>query len=140
MSKEHNYYATFIAVAEDCPNATGEVPPVRVGKRSAANVHFEMAVEQAGTFTQEQILFATHLNAKGLDPAAHPEGGETWDAFYSKGQPCLRASALGKRYGWGVHFDAEGRVTAVAAGGDEYDRFAADADLAHTRAMRSRRA
>lgn len=31
----------------------------------------------------------------------------------SKGQPCLRSSDLGKRYGWGVHSDGKGRVAIV---------------------------
>jgi len=32
-------------------------------------------------------------------------------ALLSKPHPCLRASMLPKRYGWGVHYDGNGRIT-----------------------------
>lgn len=131
--------ATFIAVAEDCPATTGEVPVARRGAKTAAVVHYEMACLSRYEFTQPQVLFAAELAKKGLDPAEHPEGGATWEAFFSKGQPCLRASALGKRYGWGVHFDARGRVAAYAVDSAEYQRFARDAAVKQTRAMRNSR-
>ncbi len=50
--------------------------------------------------------------------------GRIWKAFdqtfFSKGQPCLRASDLGKKYGWGIHSDGEGRVALFAVGSPEY--------------------
>jgi len=46
-------------------------------------------------------------------PAARAE-------FFSKGQPCLRSSPLGKRYGWGVHCDSTGRVALLALESDAY--------------------
>ena len=134
----HNYYATFISVAEDCPAATAESPPPRA-KASAAQIHLQMTRDAAYSHTQEQVLFRTHLNAKGLDPADHPEGGTTWQEFFSKGQACLRASALGKRYGWGLHFDAQGRVAAVPVESEQYERLAEDASLPQLKAMRSSR-
>jgi hypothetical protein len=30
--------------------------------------------------------------------------------LFSKGHPCLRASALTKRYGFGAHYDEKGRI------------------------------
>ncbi|MFB7893762.1 DUF6157 family protein [Microbacterium sp. NPDC056044] len=59
--------------------------------------------------------------------------------FFAKGQPCLRSSPLGKRYGWGIHHDDQGRVALYPVESDEYRRFADDAALAHTQAMRSAR-
>ncbi|WP_298711512.1 DUF6157 family protein [Micrococcus sp. 2A] len=38
------------------------------------------------------------------------------EAFFAKSQACLRASPLGKRHGWGLHHDAEGRVALVPLG------------------------
>jgi hypothetical protein len=34
----------------------------------------------------------------------------------------MRASMLPKKYGWGVHSDAEGRLALVAVGSDSYRR------------------
>ena len=132
--------ATFIAVADDCPATRGEVPAARKGTKTAATVHHEMACEAPYRYTQSQILFAAELAKKGLDPAEHPEGGATWQAFYAKGQPCLRCSPLGKRYGWGLHLDAQGRVAGYPVDSAEYRRLSADASLTRTRAMRNRRA
>lgn len=136
---DHNYYATFISVADDCPVEAGEEPPARGGRATAAQVHLHLARDEAGAHTQERILYRTHLNAKGLDATEHPEGSPTWQAFFSKGQPCLRSSALAKRYGWGFHFDDAGRVTAVPLGSEAYERFAADPTLRQLKAMRSSR-
>ena len=134
-----NYHSTFIAVAEDCPVQVAMEPPQRGARTSAAQIHLAMARDHAGTYTQEQILFHTHLHTKGLDPTDHPEQGETWVAFFSKGQPCLRTSPLAKRYGWGLLFDDHGRVTAVARESELYDRLLRDPRLRQLRAMRSKR-
>ncbi|WP_295010500.1 DUF6157 family protein [uncultured Microbacterium sp.] len=82
------------------------------------------------------MIFATWALRHGIDP----EDSSAREAFFARGQACLRASPLGKRYGWGVLSDAEGRVTLVARESEDYARHAADPALAHTRAMRSRRA
>ncbi len=46
--------------------------------------------------------------------------GRIWKAFdqtfFSKGQPCLRASDLGKKYGWGIHSDSEDTGRPVRCG------------------------
>jgi hypothetical protein len=47
---------------------------------------------------------------------------------------------LGKRYGWGIHHDADGRVALVALGSDEYEALAGDPAVTQRRAMRSKRA
>lgn len=134
-----NYYSTFISVAEDCPVNAASEPPASKGKMTAAQIHLRMARDEAGSHTQEQILFRTYLNAKALNSSEHVEGGETWKVFFSKGQPCLRTSALGKRYGWGLHFDEVGRVTAVPMESSMYVCLANDPDLRQLKAMRSRR-
>jgi hypothetical protein len=36
----------------------------------------------------------------------------------------MRASPLTKRYGWGVHHDAQGRMSLLALESEEYARFA----------------
>jgi hypothetical protein len=57
--------------------------------------------------------------------------------FFSKGQPCLRSSPLGKTYGWGIHFDSESKMAIYAKGSQAYDRFRGDATLKHLKAMKS---
>ena len=52
----------------------------------------------------------------------------------------MRASGLGKRFGWGVHADAEGRVAIYAVDGKRYQALARDPGLKQVRAMRTKRA
>ena len=59
-------------------------------------------------------------------------------AFF--GVIALRASGLGKRFGWGIHADAEGRVAIYAVDSERYQALARDPKIAQTRAMRSKRA
>jgi hypothetical protein len=61
------------------------------------------------------------------------------EQFFSRGQACLRASALGKKFGWGVHSDAQGRVAIFAVDSPEYRRLAADPGIKQVKAMRSKR-
>ncbi len=66
---------------------------------------------------------------------------EIWGALFSKSHPCLRASMLPKRYGWGVHFNAEGKIALYAKESPEYDHFTSheDAGVKLLNAMRSKR-
>jgi hypothetical protein len=52
----------------------------------------------------------------------------------------LRTSALGKRYGWGIHCDATGKVALIAHESDAYQQLATDPQMKHLKAMRSKRA
>lgn len=65
--------------------------------------------------------------------------GAAREAFFSKGQPCLRSSPLAKRYGFGIHCDAEGRVALVPLGSAEYRAFLEDKGVKKIKAMRSGR-
>lgn len=135
MAHTTNYIDTFIEVAEDCPIAHATEPPV-AEQPSIAAMHYRLIAEQPYARTSDDVIFETYALRNGFavdDSAARA-------SFFSKGQPCLRSSPLGKRYGWDVHHDAEGRVALVPRDSAEYTALAADPALAHTRAMRSRRA
>lgn len=130
-----NYAETFIEVAEDCPADHAQEPPLTDSPTVAA-LHFRLIAEAPYTRTSDDVIFETWALRQGVDP----HDADARAQFFSKGQPCLRSSPLGKRYGWGTHHDAEGRVALVPRESDEYARLAADPALKHTRAMRSKRA
>jgi len=52
----------------------------------------------------------------------------------------MRASALTKRYGWGVHANEEGKIALYGADSEEYKKFVKDKNLQHVKAMRSKKA
>lgn len=132
-----NYTETFITVAPDCPVAESEVPPRNAEKPSVAALQYELLAEHPYRYTSDDVLFLVHAKRNGI-PEEHL--GEAREEFFSKGQACLRASPLGKRYGWGTHHDAEGRVALVAFGSAEYERLVNSPEVAQRAAMRSRRA
>jgi Family of unknown function (DUF6157) len=131
-----NYQNTFIEVADDCPVSQAEIPPLKGDKRSAANIQFDMLHGQPYTYTSDDAIFGTFAEKNNI---TKQEYASVRTAFFAKGQPCMRASPLTKRYGWGVHCDAKGRIALVASGSAEYRRLAKDPSLKHLKAMRSAR-
>ena len=131
-----NYTDTFIAVAEDCPVEAAEIP-VAKAEPTIASLHHDLIAAARYALTSEEVIFETYAIRSAI---SDDERDAAWGAFFAKGQPCLRSSPLGKRYGGGTHHDSLGRVALVAVGTEEYARLAADPALAQTRAMRSRRA
>ena len=129
------YVSTFIEVAEDCPIDHAEEPPAGA-KPTIAALHYRLIAEQPYARTSDDVIFTTHALRNGIDPDDEAARAE----YFSKGQPCLRSSPLGKRYGWGIAHDAEGRVALVPRESEDYALRAADPAIAHTKAMRSRRA
>lgn len=131
-----NYYNTFIQVADDCPAVRGERPPVREANRSAATMQFELISQNPYQYTSDDVLFEVYAEKK--DVTNHEREKARAD-FFSKGQPCFRASPLTKRYGWGVHFNEEGKIALYGMEADTYDRFVKDKNLKQVSAVRSKR-
>lgn len=135
--KTTNYHSTFIEVADDCPAQVAEIPPVSPTRKTIANLQYEMITEAPYQLTSDDVVFAVHATRNEI---SEDDRDASRAAFFSKGQPCLRSSPLAKRYGWGIHYDTEGRIALVAVDAPEYRELAADPELKHLKAMRSRRA
>ena len=131
-----NYYNTFIEVADDCPIAAAEVPPLKKDTPSVANLQFDMIMANPYVYTSDEVIFGIYALRNGIVGNLEAERA----AFFAKGQACLRASPLSKRYAWGTHHDGEGKVALYPAESVEYQQFAKDLALKHTKAMRSKRA
>lgn len=111
-----NYENTFIAVAPDCPAVRGEVPPAKATP-SVALLTFRMIHAHPYRYTSDDVVFGVWAERNAV-PAARRAAARR--AFFSKGQPCLRSSDLGKRYGWGIHSDGRGRVALYGVESDAY--------------------
>ena len=134
------YENTFIQVAEDCRASAGEVPPERGSGPSVAGVQYAMLAAEPGRWTQEDVLIASAPGVRGRTDLSPGELERLKEEYFAEPRACLRASPLGKTYGWGLHYDAEGRITLHAVGSESYARLAADPSLTQLRAMRSKRA
>jgi len=120
------YENTFIAVAEDCRATSGEVPSRRTG-----------APTVAGT---QDVLLACSPDVRGRGDLGAQELERLREQYFAQPRACLRASPLPKSFGWGLHYDAQGRITLHAVDTPEYERLRGDRSLTQVRAMRSRRA
>ncbi len=134
--KQHttNYTNTFILTADDSPLMKGKIPPIKGDIKTAANIQFEMISKNPYKYISDDILF--RVFAEKNDPAKS-EYKKAREQFFSKGQPCFRASPLTKRYGWGVHNDKDGKIAIFFAESGEYKKFAKDKALKIVKAMKS---
>jgi hypothetical protein len=141
--KSTNYVDTFIGVAEDSTVSAGKEPPEKPENPSIASRTFRMISEHPYRYTSDDVIFTVHAARKQIPPEARDEARSQ---FFSKGQPCLRASDLGKKYGWGIHSDSAGRVALYGVETEEYHRFTSGeavtgsgAPIEVKKAMRSKR-
>lgn len=130
----------FVTVAADTRATTASTPPPRDPPSVAARCH-TMIAEAPYTHTSDDVLFTVYA-----DRAAIPDAERlvARAAFFSKGQPCFRASPLTKQYGWGVHHDADGRIALVPMESAAYAQLASGtgpdgAPVTVVRAMAARR-
>lgn len=138
-----DYFDTFIAIAPDSAADTASVPPTKADAPSIAARTHTMIADAPYTFTSGDVIFSVWADRRDI-PLADRDVARA--EFYSKGQACLRSSDLGKRYGWGIHSDAEGRVAIYSVDSPEYAAFVEGVSpfdgsaVTVTRAMRSSRA
>jgi hypothetical protein len=128
-----NYQNTCITIAEDCPASAGEIPPAK-SVPTAASIQFEMITKNP--YTSDDVLFQVFADKNDLTKA---EYNKARAQFFSKGQPCFRASPLTKRYGWGVHHNEEGKIAIFSAASAEYKKLSKDKNVTVVKAMKSSR-
>lgn len=137
-----SYINTFICVAPDCPVESGTVPVSARPSPPAHVIQYELLSRNPYKYNHEALLYEVHVRHKGVPPEEwESRKDEVWKMLFSTNHPCLRASMLPKRYGWGVHYNAEGMIALYAKGSPEYAHFTSgdDKSLTLLNAMRSKR-
>ena len=129
-----NYSDTFIEIADDCSAISGEIPPTKVDSKTVANMQFDLVYNNPYKFTSDDVLFQVYADRNHLTKSDYKEARQL---FFSKGQPCFRASPLTKRYGWGVHNDKDGKIAIYGCETIEYKRYAKDKSLKVIKGMKS---
>ena len=133
----------FVLVAPDSKTTTAVVPAPKGGKDTVPVIQHRLLTTKPYALTLEDLIFETHVRRLGLTAAeAKVRRKEIWRELFAKSHACMRASALPKQYGWGVHYDDQGRLALVPMESAEYQRFAAGEveGVEVTQAMRTRRA
>lgn len=128
-----NYFDTFIEVADDTKADCGTKPPSK-NKKTVAESQYELVAENPYKYTSDDILFQVYSDRNDLTKAEYKKAREQ---FFSKGQPCFRASPLTKTYGFGIHSDSNGKIALYGMETDEYQKFLADTNTKKVKAMKS---
>lgn len=135
--KDHstNYFNTLIEVADDCSAECGTPPEVK-GKNTVAERQFALLSEAPYRYTSDDVLFQVFAERNDIAPSEYPEARRI---FFSKGQPCFRASPLTKTYGFGVHSDGDGKIALYGRETEDYHRLVEDNRVRKVKAMKTRR-
>lgn len=129
-----NYYNTFIEVADDCPVEIGVIPTSKGEVKTIAEMQFEFLIKHPYEYTSDEVLFQVYANKKALTDSEYQAARE---AFFSKGQPCFRASPLTKRFGFGIHANEDGRIAILGKETEAYNQIQNDAKIRKVKAMRT---
>jgi hypothetical protein len=131
-----NYYNVFMEVAEDCPAEKGENPPVKKTGKTMACIQYEMLHDNPYKYTSDEILFQCYMIKHDIGENDLTIEREN---FFSKGQACFRASPLTKLYGWGIHYNDEGKMALYGCETKEYKAFSKDKEVKILKAMKSKK-
>ena len=133
------YTNTLVTVAEDCPVTASEIPMSNRAKKSIHLIQYELLTQNPYQLGHEELIFAVYLEKEGLVDISDNEKDALWNELFSKGHPCMRASALTKRYGFGAHYNEEGKIALYPMESDEYQQFIQNDATKKLSAMRSSR-
>ncbi|MGC4107617.1 MAG: DUF6157 family protein [Thermomicrobiales bacterium] len=131
-----NYERTLIAASDDSGAERGTVPPHKEGNPSIAWRTWAMIEGAPYRHTSDDVIFTVWADRQGI---AEEDRAAARAAFFSKGQACLRASDLGRKYGWGIHHNADGRIALYGVETETYRQLMDDPEIAKTRSMRRSR-
>ena len=85
----------------------GQIPEIKNDKKTIASMQFDLLFKHPYEYTSDDILFQIYSYRNELTKNEYKNARQQ---FFSKGQPCFRASLLTKQLGWGVHCDKNGKV------------------------------
>lgn len=130
-----NYFDTFIEVAEDSKTETGSKPPSK-DKKTVAEMQYDLIANNPYKYTSDEVIFQVYADRNDLTKEEYQQAREV---FFSKGQPCFRASPLSKTYGFGIHNDSRGKIALYGIETEEYQTFLADNSIKKVKAMKSKK-
>ncbi len=134
-----SYKDTFITVAPDCPVNKSEIPVSTRVKKPLHIIQYELLTQNPYKFDHRELVFEVYLIREGLENISETERKEVWEKLFSKGHPCLRASALTKRYGFGAHYDKNGKIAIYPMESDQYQEFVNNKSIKKLAGMKRKR-
>lgn len=97
-------------------------------------MQYELLAKNPYKFTSDDVLFQVFADRNDLTEAEYEQARKQ---FFSKGQPCFRASPLTKTYGFGIHSNDQGKMAIYGMETLEYEKFITNEHLKLVKAMKS---
>jgi Family of unknown function (DUF6157) len=134
---------TFIKVAPDSTATKAVIPEARGEHKTIQVIQYELLSAQPYSLTLQDLIFEVFVRRNHIsntDLELHKT--TIWAELFAKDHPCMRASMLPKKYGWGVHYDAAGKIGLHRVESVSYQQLAAFGEGVQKVefAMRSKRA
>jgi len=136
-----SYINTLIRVSEDCPVKESEIPVAKNSKKPAHLIQYELLTNKPYKFGHEELVFEVFVRQKEIPAAVlETDAEKIKEELFSKGHPCMRASALVKRYGFGAHYNEQGKIAIYPMESEAYQSLVADEGIKLVAGMRSKKA
>ncbi|HBJ01015.1 MAG TPA: hypothetical protein DDY89_09465 [Lysinibacillus sp.] len=131
-----SYKNTFIKISEDSEVTSAVTPLPRNNKPTIASIEFDLIRHNPYKYTEEDVQFQTYLIKNQIESNSLDEIRKQ---SFQNSKACFRASPLVKRYGWGIHYDDEGKLALYDVNSEGYERFLHSDQITLLNGMRSKR-
>ncbi|WP_260288549.1 DUF6157 family protein [Peribacillus aracenensis] len=131
-----SYKNTLITISEDSKVTSAKVPVIKNEKPTIAYIEHELINNNPYKFTQEDVQFKSYLIKNQIE---EENAAELREQFFSKSKACFRASPLVKNYGWGIHYNNQGKIAIYDAKSEMYNQLLNQVDITKLKGMRSKR-
>lgn len=121
----------FIQVSPDYHQEKAIIPPLKSAQKTIARIQYELLIGNPYELTADDLIFSVHVNRKVLSEADIEKEREI---FFSRKQTGLASSPLAKKFGWGVHFNEDGKVAIFPIESEQYKLLANDPNIKQTKA------
>jgi len=139
-NKTVGYTDTLIKVAADCPVGKSEIPVAKNKTRPAHLLQYELLIQKPYAYTHEELIYQVYVLQKEIPESVLETESENIKAeLFSKGHPCMRASSLTKRYGWGAHYNQDGKIAIYPMESPVYQALIDSGKVKIVPAMKSKR-
>ena len=135
-----SYTDTLIKVAADCPVRESEIPVSKKQNKPAHLIQYELLTQKPYAYNHEELIYEVYVLQKEIPASVLATEEEKIKAeLFSKGHPCMRASSLTKRYGWGAHYNEEGKIAIYPMESEAYKILLESEKVKVVPAMKSKR-
>ncbi|MFJ7362518.1 DUF6157 family protein [Peribacillus frigoritolerans] len=131
-----SYKNTLITISEDSKVTSAKIPVIKNEKPTIAYIEHDLINNNPYKFTQEDVQFKTYLFKNQMEAE---NAAELREQFFSKSKACFRASPLVKNYGWGIHYNNQGKIAIYDVNSEMYNQLLKQDDITKLKGMRSKR-